>query len=88
MLTCDARCVACGVQDLVLATTLRDPMDRWYSQYRFEHLEQRDESKKHFEFPKWYRSQITLNMGDNYYVKTFIGTENQPDKEVTHRRPS
>jgi hypothetical protein len=29
----------------VLATTFRHPVDRWYSQYRFEHLEHRDGSK-------------------------------------------
>jgi hypothetical protein len=26
----------------VFATSLRHPLDRWYSQYRFEHLENRD----------------------------------------------
>lgn len=29
----------------VFATTFRHPIDRWYSQYRFEHLEHRDGSK-------------------------------------------
>lgn len=28
----------------VFATTMRDPVDRYYSQYRFEHLERRDGS--------------------------------------------
>jgi hypothetical protein len=26
------------IKDVVLATTMRHPIDRWYSQYRFEHL--------------------------------------------------
>jgi hypothetical protein len=30
---------------VVLATTIRHPVDRWFSQYRFEHLERRDGGK-------------------------------------------
>lgn len=29
------------IANVVLATTLRHPVDRWYSLYRFEHLEHR-----------------------------------------------
>ena len=30
------------IPQVILATTIRHPIDRWYSQYRFEHLEHRD----------------------------------------------
>jgi hypothetical protein len=43
----------------VLATTFRHPVDRWYSQYRFEHLEHRDGSKSDAPrkpFRTWYNN--------------------------------
>jgi hypothetical protein len=43
----------------VLATTFRHPVDRWYSQYRFEHLEHRDGSKQDAPrrpFRTWYNN--------------------------------
>lgn len=62
---------------------MRDPTDRWYSQYRFEHLEHRDGSSQNatrMPFDKWY--DHSWNMGDNYYVKTFLGDENPPDEKM------
>lgn len=62
--------------DVVLATTLRHPIDRWYSQYRFEHLEHRDGSKPgapRMSFLQWYKQCVSWTMGTNYYVKTFLG---------------
>lgn len=41
---------------VVTATTFRNPLDRWYSQYRFEHLEHRDGSSQDSPrqtFPVW-----------------------------------
>lgn len=66
---------------------MRDPTDRWYSQYRFEHVEHRDgtnENSTVMPFDKWY--QVSFNMGDNYYTKTFIGDENPPDEELMERK--
>jgi hypothetical protein len=71
---------------VILATTFRHPIDRWWSQYRFEHLEARDGSKK--DTPRtpmlqWYHSCVKWEMGVNYYVKTFEGTSDKrppPDK--------
>lgn len=43
----------------VLATTFRHPVDRWYSQYRFEHLEHRDGSSQDAPrrpFKTWYNN--------------------------------
>jgi hypothetical protein len=40
-------------QDAVFATVMRDPTDRWYSQYRFEHVEHRDGGSKTMPFDKW-----------------------------------
>jgi hypothetical protein len=66
------------IPNVVLATTFRHPIDRWYSQYRFEHLEHRDGSTAASQptpFPKWYDSSKSWTMGTNYYVSTFEGTE-------------
>ncbi|CAM9477512.1 unnamed protein product [Phaeothamnion confervicola] len=63
----------------VYATTMRHPVDRWFSQYRFEHLEKRDGSKGDHKFGEWYRRSTPYNMGHNYYVKTFCGAENPPE---------
>lgn len=60
----------------LFATTIRHPIDRWYSQYRFEHLEHRDgssPSSPRISFPKWYQNTRMWTMGTNYYIKTFIG---------------
>ncbi len=62
----------------IFGTTIRDPIDRWYSQYRFEHLEHRDGSgadAPRNPFIKWYNNNKNWFMGANYYVKTFIGKE-------------
>ena len=62
--------------NVVLATTIRHPIDRWYSQYRFEHLEHRDGSKQdasRLSMIKWYNNEKMYTMGTNYYIKTFIG---------------
>lgn len=62
----------------VFATTIRDPVDRIYSQYRFEHLEHRDGSREgapRKTAKEFYLSQKGWTMGENYYLKTFIGTE-------------
>jgi hypothetical protein len=66
------------IPNVVLATTIRHPIDRWYSQYRFEHLEHRDGSApdaKRNPFRTWYNNNKGWTMGTNYYVKTFIGSE-------------
>jgi len=65
---------------------LRDPMDRWYSQYRFEHLEKRDASTTVIPFEVWYAEIQSYTMGRNYYTKTFIGKENLPDSEVIQEK--
>ena len=60
----------------IFATTIRHPIDRWYSQYRFEHLEHRDGSKQDAprqSFLDWYKGCVRYTMGRNYYVKTFLG---------------
>ncbi len=78
-----------ALADAVFATTLRDPTDRWYSQYRFEHVEHRDGTEAGdpiTPFKEWYGTQKHGNMGDNYYVKTFLGGENPPDAEVLKRK--
>eukprot|EP01041_Mallomonas_annulata_P011670 gene11670-24446_t len=65
----------------VLGTTFRHPIDRWYSQYRFEHLEHRDgseEESKRMSFRKYYKSMRGWTITSNYYVKTFIGGANDP----------
>jgi hypothetical protein len=65
---------------VILATTFRHPIDRWWSQYRFEHLEARDGSKKdtpRIPILKWYHSNVKWEMGINYYVKTFEGTSDK-----------
>lgn len=62
--------------NVIFATTIRHPIDRWYSQYRFEHLEHRDGSKpgdKRQSFLDWYKGCVRYTMGRNYYVKTFLG---------------
>lgn len=62
----------------VLATTFRHPVDRWYSQYRFEHLEHRDGSSHEAprqSFRKWYQNSFWWTMGRNYYTTTFVGDE-------------
>ncbi|CAM9799900.1 unnamed protein product [Chrysoparadoxa australica] len=63
----------------VFATSIRDPLDRWYSQYRFEHLDNQYPNKEgggHRTFMQWYERLRQYSMGDNYYVKTFCGEEN------------
>ncbi|KAG5175751.1 hypothetical protein JKP88DRAFT_337460, partial [Tribonema minus] len=64
----------------VFLTSLRHPLDRWYSQYRFEHLEHRDgecmAASKQMVFTKWYPNFARDSQGNNYYVKTFCGAEN------------
>ncbi|CAN0381198.1 unnamed protein product [Ectocarpus sp. 12 AP-2014] len=65
----------------VFGTTFRHPVDRWYSQYRFEHVEHRDGSdpeKGSLPFHVWYERIGPQIMGDNYYVKTFCGKPNPP----------
>ena len=62
----------------VLATTFRHPIDRWYSQYRFEHLEHRDgtdEKDPRESFFDYYKGMMGWTMNYNYYVTTFIGNE-------------
>eukprot|EP01036_Dinobryon_divergens_P026949 gene26950-35648_t len=65
----------------VFATTFRHPIDRWYSQYRFEHLEHRDGSSPgspRTPMLPWYNNQKGWTMGMNYYVTTFIGDADFP----------
>jgi hypothetical protein len=65
----------------IFVTEFRDPLERWYSQYRFEHLEFRSFPHKEedkFGMPRepfmyWYSYMPKKLMGVNYYVKTFIG---------------
>lgn len=62
----------------VFGATFRHPVDRIYSQYRFEHLEHRDGSPQDAPrnpFIKWYSNNKHWTMGANYYIKTFIGSE-------------
>eukprot|EP00752_Nemacystus_decipiens_P012166 g10785.t1 len=69
----------------VFVTTFRHPVDRWYSQYRFEHVEHRDGSppdRPSLPFSEWYRRIRPYAMGDNYYVKTFCGQQNPSDEEL------
>jgi hypothetical protein len=66
----------------LFATTIRHPIDRWYSQYRFEHLEHRDgsaQSSPRVAFPRWYQNNRMWTMGTNYYVRTFIGNVGSPE---------
>eukprot|EP01038_Epipyxis_sp_PR26KG_P016542 gene16542-22583_t len=69
-----------NLPNVILATTFRDPIDRWYSQYRFEHVEHRDGSKPGDNIQpmiKWYKGCVGWTMGTNYYVKTFVGTQDK-----------
>ncbi|CAM9814042.1 unnamed protein product [Ectocarpus sp. 12 AP-2014] len=69
----------------VFGTTFRHPVDRWYSQYRFEHVEHRDGSdpeKESMPFHVWYKRMRPYIMGDNYYVKTFCGKPNPPTEKL------
>lgn len=65
------------MENVLYASTFRDPAARWYSQYRFEHLEHRDQASKRSSgvrtFSDWYNGWVTL-LGINYYVKTFLRT--------------
>ena len=64
----------------IFATTMREPIDRIYSQYRFEHLEHRDGSVKEAKrktAKEYYLSQRGWTMGSNYYIKTFIGDQDK-----------
>jgi hypothetical protein len=73
-----------GLQHAVFATTIRDPIDRIYSQYRFEHLENRDGRKNTSHYMtarEYYKSIRGWTMGANYYIKTFCG---YPDKTKPH----
>ncbi|CAM9439647.1 unnamed protein product [Chrysoparadoxa australica] len=78
----------------VFATSIRDPLDRWYSQYRFEHLEHRDGTRwwsyfGRWSFGQWYERIMHDSMGNNYYTKTFCGEENTTDeiaKETMRRK--
>ena len=65
----------------LFATTIRDPIDRIYSQYRFEHLERRDGSsdEKRVSAREYYNSMKSWTMGANYYIKTFEGS---PDSRI------
>ena len=66
----------------VFATTFRHPLDRWYSQYRFEHLEHRDGSKEgdpRRTFIDYYDRQKDWTEGLNYYVTTFDGSSDAKD---------
>lgn len=74
-----------SLPEAVFATTFRHPVDRWYSQYRFEHVEHRDGTKQgsvSLPFDAWYRRVKPYVMGDNYYVKTFCGRENPSDENL------
>lgn len=60
----------------VFVSTFRHPVDRWYSQYRFEHLEHRDGSAPtapRKSFITWYKNNHKGFMGSNYYIKTYVG---------------
>lgn len=66
----------------VFATTFRHPLDRWYSQYRFEHLEHRDSSaatSPRQNFMTYYSRMVDWTEGLNYYVSTFEG---EPDRKL------
>jgi len=71
------------LQGAVFATTFRHPIDRWYSQYRFEHLEHRDGSSPdapRMSFIRFYLGQQSWTLGKNYYVNTFEGTADDKSK--------
>jgi hypothetical protein len=64
----------------VFATMFRDPMERWYSQYRFDYLEERYLRKEDLEsngptksFAEWYHTYENWFVCRNIYVNTFIG---------------
>lgn len=64
------------IPNVVLATTMRHPIDRWYSQYRFEHLEHRDGTDgkaPRQTLRQFYDESKGWTMGSNYYIKTFTG---------------
>lgn len=66
----------------VFTTTFRHPLDRFYSQYRFEHLEHRDGSQANAprqSFMAWYGGMVDWTVGFNYYLSTFEG---QPDQKL------
>lgn len=66
----------------VFATTFRHPLDRWYSQYRFEHLEHRDGTAADSPrqgFMTYYSKMVGWTEGLNYYVSTFEG---EPDGKL------
>lgn len=72
----------------VFATTFRHPVDRWYSQYRFEHLEHRDGSAPDAPrrpFKVWYNNNKNGMMGPNYYVTTFYGGDESPNMQAHGR---
>jgi hypothetical protein len=70
-----------GWPGAVFATTIRDPIDRIFSQYRFEHLERRDGSttQKRVTAKQYYNQLKGWTMGANYYIKTFEGS---PDTKI------
>ena len=75
------------LENMVFASTFRDPATRWYSQYRFEHLERRDQSptsKPRRPFADWYGGWVT-KQGLNYYTTTFLGRP-LDTSDATHMR--
>ena len=77
------------IPHVILATTIRHPIDRWYSQYRFEHLEHRDGTDgkaPRQTLRQFYDSMKGWTMGVNYYIKTFIGDPDPRPPRNTVRR--
>jgi hypothetical protein len=79
----------------IFVTEFRDPLERWYSQYVFEHLEYRtydniaakDTKTPRVSFQEWYKIWPAKTMGENYYVRTFIGKVRQLDDELPVSHP-
>lgn len=72
-------------KNAVFVTTFREPVERWYSQYKFEHLERRDGQAANMPrkpMIQWYHNNHEYFMGSNYYIKTFMGVVDQIDSST------
>lgn len=67
----------------IFATTFRHPMERWYSQYRFDYLEGRyvksqdRQSQNKKSFLEWYREYKNWFTCQNVFINTFVGQVRQ-----------
>jgi hypothetical protein len=62
----------------VFVTTIRDPMERWYSQYRYDYIEGRFVLEDDIKGPKksfveWYHKYKAVRTCRNIFVNAFIG---------------